>query len=134
MRFRKLRIALSATCLTACVLLIVLWVRSYFWADAVPRLHIASAQGALYVRQSFQLQPGAKNETFRLGTITMPLDGQMIVRVGPPGLVVPFWIITLLTLGLGTVPWLRWRFSLRTLLMFTTLLAAMLGLIVFATQ
>ena len=29
MRFRKLRIAFSATCLIACVLLIVLWVRSY---------------------------------------------------------------------------------------------------------
>jgi hypothetical protein len=29
MRFRKLRIAFSATCLVACVLLIVLWVRSY---------------------------------------------------------------------------------------------------------
>jgi len=30
MRFRKLRIAFSATCLIACVLLIVLWVRSYW--------------------------------------------------------------------------------------------------------
>ena len=29
MRFRKLRIAFSATCVIACVLLIVLWVRSY---------------------------------------------------------------------------------------------------------
>ena len=35
MRFRKLRIAFSATCLIACVLLIVLWVRSYWWVDAV---------------------------------------------------------------------------------------------------
>src|SRR6185295_4017804 len=33
MRFRKLRIAWSATCLIACVLLIVLWVRSYWWED-----------------------------------------------------------------------------------------------------
>src|SRR6476620_2501344 len=35
MRFRKLRIAFSATCLIACVLLIVLWVRSYWWYESV---------------------------------------------------------------------------------------------------
>jgi hypothetical protein len=33
MKFRKLRIAFSVTCLIACVLLIVLWVRSYWWSD-----------------------------------------------------------------------------------------------------
>ena len=33
MRFRKLRIAWSVACLIACVLLIVLWVRSYWWVD-----------------------------------------------------------------------------------------------------
>ena len=31
--FRYLRIAFSATCLITCVLLIVLWVRSYWWED-----------------------------------------------------------------------------------------------------
>ncbi len=30
-----LRIAFSATCLIACVLLIVLWVRSYWWMGAM---------------------------------------------------------------------------------------------------
>jgi hypothetical protein len=30
MRFRKLRIAWSTTCVIACVLLLVLWVRSYW--------------------------------------------------------------------------------------------------------
>src|SRR5436190_19772823 len=34
MRFRKLRIASSATCLIACVLLIVLWVRSVYTVTA----------------------------------------------------------------------------------------------------
>ena len=33
MRFRKLRIAWSVVCVVACVLLIVLWVRSLQWAD-----------------------------------------------------------------------------------------------------
>ena len=35
MKFRKLRIAFSATCLIACVLLIVLWVRSYWKVDSI---------------------------------------------------------------------------------------------------
>jgi hypothetical protein len=35
MRFRKLRIAFSVTCLIACVLLIALWVRSYWKVDAI---------------------------------------------------------------------------------------------------
>ena len=38
MKFRKLRIAFSATCLIACVLLIVLWVRSFFCENVVYRL------------------------------------------------------------------------------------------------
>ena len=35
MRFRELRIAISTTCLIACVLLVALWVRSYFKVDYV---------------------------------------------------------------------------------------------------
>src|SRR6476660_9850969 len=37
MRFRKLRIAWSVICGIACVLLIVLWVRSYWWRDSISR-------------------------------------------------------------------------------------------------
>src|SRR6476661_7413421 len=35
MKFRKLRIAWSVLCGIACVLLILLWVRSYWWNDSV---------------------------------------------------------------------------------------------------
>src|SRR6476620_7609681 len=35
MRFRKLRIAWSVMCGIACVLLIVLWVRSYWWSEGI---------------------------------------------------------------------------------------------------
>src|SRR4051794_25226064 len=35
MKFRKLRIAFSVACGIACVLLVVLWIRSYWWHDAV---------------------------------------------------------------------------------------------------
>jgi hypothetical protein len=52
-------------------------------------------------------------------------------------LVCTYWIPTLLTTALSVVPWLgkiRWRYSLRTLLIATTLVAVVLGLIVWAVK
>jgi hypothetical protein len=39
MRYRKLRIAWSVGCAIACVLLCVLWVRSYYHADKIWRIN-----------------------------------------------------------------------------------------------
>jgi len=43
----------------------------------------------------------------------------------------PFWVPVLVTAALATVPWFHWskRFSLRTLLIATTLVAVVLGII-----
>src|SRR4051812_35358713 len=51
MRFGKLRIAWSAACAIACVLLIVLWVRSYSALESwlCWSLHIQSAHGKITV-------------------------------------------------------------------------------------
>jgi hypothetical protein len=45
-------------------------------------------------------------------------------------LAAPHWLLLLYTVTLGTIPWLHWRFSLRTLLIAMTLVAVVLGLIV----
>jgi hypothetical protein len=48
-------------------------------------------------------------------------------------IVVPFWLPVLATGATGAaacVPWIRWRFSLRTLLIATTLVAVALGVVV----
>jgi hypothetical protein len=45
--------------------------------------------------------------------------------------VVPHWFGILPLAGLTALPWLPWRFSLRTLLIATTLVAILLGLIVY---
>jgi hypothetical protein len=47
---------------------------------------------------------------------------------------VPHWFAVLLSMIFAVVPWLHWskNFSLRTLLIVTTLIAAVLGLIVYA--
>ena len=47
--------------------------------------------------------------------------------------VVPHWFLVVSTATLATVPWVR-RFNLRTLLIVMTLVAAVLGLVVYATK
>jgi hypothetical protein len=39
----------------------------------------------------------------------------------------PFWFPVVITMALAAAPWLRWRFSLRTLLVATTLVAVGMG-------
>jgi hypothetical protein len=47
---------------------------------------------------------------------------------------VPLWLLFFVTAAIGAIPWLRWRFSLRTLLIATTLLAVALGLVIWAAR
>jgi hypothetical protein len=87
------------------LLLIPLWIRSYSWMDSAKYLHIASADGKFYVLQNLQIQPGSRDESYRFGIISMSLDGQKVIRVGRPGLTVPFWAITIFSLLLAVGPW-----------------------------
>ena len=71
MRFRKLRIAWSVGCGIACVLLIVLWVRSYktlYWCYGLPHngqvLHLHVAEG-LFILFTEKGCPPGKSEVFR---------------------------------------------------------------------
>jgi hypothetical protein len=43
---------------------------------------------------------------------------------------IPQWCLIALSITLAAAPWLRWRFSLRTLLLATTLVAVLLWLFV----
>jgi hypothetical protein len=141
MRFRKLRIAFSATCVIACVLLIVLWVRSYYVKDL---LDVAAPPYWLVVesihgRISFRLT----NEPNMLGSrLFFTSYGQRSARFGT-SIDDQFFVLysaTAMTLTLmGILPWIHYRpwhcrFSLRTLLIATTLVAATLGLIVYANR
>jgi competence protein ComGC len=66
------------------------------------------------------------NNRLELDTVSNKL-----VAVGP---IVPMWFLVFSTATLATAPWLRWHFSLRTLLIATTLLALVLGLVVDETR
>ena len=54
-----------------------------------------------------------------------------------PGITIPAWMPTMLIAAVATAPWidrLRWRFSLRTLLIATTIIAVVLGIAAYATK
>jgi hypothetical protein len=59
-------------------------------------------------------------------------------RVTPTGttayVYVPHCFAAFLVAMFAALPWLRWRFSLRTLLIATTLIAVVLGLVVYAAS
>jgi hypothetical protein len=142
MRYRKLRLAWSVGCSIACGLLIVLWVRSYqshenVWFNVTNSrvLTFSSEQGEL------ACQWVATRPTF---DFTWIRDVSM-VRRGPSTwrfikspiewiVFLPYWFPTIISALLAAIPWISWRFSLRTLLIATTLVALVLGLIVYAAR
>ena len=132
MRFRKLRIAWSVACGIACVLLVVLWVRSRGTIDTVAagywpgrRVLVESHLGKVYV--GFYSGPVT---LYRLSNQIRPSNYFPSLKTAT--FVVPLWIFIVATALAGTAPWLRKRYSLRTLLIATTLIAVVLGLVVWA--
>ncbi len=137
MRFRKLRIAWTVICGIACMLLIALWARSYWWADFVQpwRAHsVVSVQGTLFVDKKIVLETSSTNipaglvETNRFFAYSLQTQ-QFDFFPQSSGLAVPYWLIAASTAALAVAPWLPWRYSLRTLLIATTLIAVVLGTI-----
>jgi hypothetical protein len=137
MRFRKLRIAWSVFWGFACVLLIVLWVRSYrshenVWFNVTNSrvLTFSSEQGELacqwvatmplfdftWIRDISMVRRGSSTWKF----IKSPIEWIVFL---------PYWFPTLVSASLGIAPWASWKFSVRTLLIATTLVAVLLGLI-----
>jgi hypothetical protein len=141
MKFKKLRIAWSVVCGIICVLLIALWVRSHRVCDTViwnggRRVVFFSGHGQVRVSMSNTTFAGAPLLRWLPGITMMP-DGigpwyfqrsrDSIFLVFPHRL--PIAVLALF----AVVPWiheLRWRFSLRTLLIAMTLVTILLGLIV----
>jgi hypothetical protein len=136
---KYLRIAVTALCLTACVLLIALWVRSYSRFES--NRWLLSAMGRVYINGRFILSPENEDKELdvehyqtRFGTSGLRIRGNAKVSSMGADFVMPYWTLTLLAAILAAVPWLPWskRFSLRTLLIVTTLIAVALGLIVWS--
>ena len=156
---RYLRIAFSITCLIACVLLIALWVRSYWVRDRVTHNYV----GRTYARFGYTIDslrglcsvliervPAFSPD--RMHYASWPADDSVSIMF-PAGslarrwlgfrwessldafdIIVPYWFPVSALAAVAAVPWLPWRFSVRTLLIATTLVAVVLGLIVWLNQ
>ena len=138
MRFRKLRIAWSVVCAIACALLIVFWVRSYRQVETLDNLYgyrIDVKQGKLVLVERVQRSIGPISQALSLSAAA----ARFLVKIPPKHVVVaslPLWILVVIGSLLAVAPWIsrRTRFSLRTLLIATTLVAVVLGLIVWAAN
>jgi hypothetical protein len=143
---KYLRIAVTVLCLTACVLLVALWVRSYWWADWIAPTNsfgVASVRGVLMVDASHGFYTGGETtrsfetkSTERIGinNVVHRHMGFSYRRNGKDwALQFPYWFVVVLVASVAAAPWISWRFSLRTLLIATTLIAVALGLVAFST-
>jgi hypothetical protein len=152
---KTLRIAVTALGLMACVLLVALWVRSYWRTDGLywnvyhhRSVLVGSIQGQIVVYSDL-MTIGSSGRVkllneMHVGMTPIPSIASGIRstsiggRVGPYGhhVVFPHWAPMLMTVALATVPWVHWsrRFSLRTLLIATTLVAVGMGTVIYLTR
>jgi hypothetical protein len=139
-----LRIAVTALSLTACVLLIALWVRSYWWFDMwhgyISNTRVATV-GSIHGRAGIRIETvNPKLNSHAIGfrswpstmigysknkVITVWTDDQFAVAM-------PYGLVVLLFAAVAPIPWIKRRFALRTLLIATTLVAVALGVAVAA--
>jgi hypothetical protein len=135
-----LRIAVTALGLTACVLLVALWVRSFNRYDYISALIYgsgvsASSHGAILTFSLDSNSHDAVVESF------LTVDGRSVYKPGftwtepwqflshRRRATIPHWFFVAVFGLLAALPWSR-RFSLRALQIAMTLIAMMLALIV----
>jgi hypothetical protein len=134
MKYRKLRIAWSVAWGITCILLILLWGRSRNKIDSIAAgywpghlILVESYLSDVYV--GFYSGPVS---LYRLSNEIRP--SVYFPTLKTAALVVPLWALVLVGAVAASIPWIRWRFSLRTLLIATTLVAVVLGAVVYAMR
>ncbi len=152
---RYLRIAFSATCLIACVLLIALWVRSYYSRDMTRgciggsplHMSVTSLKGEVAIAfDEWRGNPhpwmfGSVSNSENMIAVFSSVTGKPPLswlgfrwhfKASLVVIVFPYWFLVLVPAAFTAIPWIHWkrRFSLRTLLIATTLIAGVLGLFV----
>jgi len=157
MKYRKLRIAWSVAWGVACLLLVVLWVRSYWWHDIVAcrftskdGIRIDSTNGGLTLAHISLHGFPITFVDWKVTSIWSPSQGLFPIGFTEESyagfyleqftdgfaLSVPYWFLVPLSAAFGTLAYvsrLR-RFSLRTLLIAMTAAAIGLGLAVYALK
>jgi hypothetical protein len=152
MRYGKLRIAWSGAWGVMAVLLCALWVRSLNRIDRITwHYHNADAfqVGTIPGRVSFtafvddpfplvanRTRPWMTKwfESMRLFNGKMQWWFEVWSDGTSRTVSIPDWFLIFVCCGLGATPWLRYRFSLHTLLIVTTLVAIALGLFAYTVN
>jgi hypothetical protein len=148
---KHLRIAVTALSLTACVLLIALWVRSCSWWDDL-YLNLPGSQ--MFIFHSWiggTAWRWERSDMLNLWNIESQLIAPILQNLGGVpqdwtagfvgfsqggrGVVMPYFALVVIFAFVAAAPWIHWskRFSLRTLLIATTLVAVVLGIIVLSS-
>jgi hypothetical protein len=136
MRFRKARIAWSVAWGFVAVLVCVLWVRSYRWDDDLfikwsgqryLVIHSMCGSTSWYVN-SYARTSRIQIESESVAALTegiAPAGGELLDFEFTKNhtQILPHWIFALGFALLAAIPWLRLRFSIRTLLIATTRVA-----------
>jgi hypothetical protein len=167
MKYRKLRIAWSVAWGIACLLLIVLWVRSYSQWDnirvkpnaghyilcrsVVGQFSVGYLGENVIARPTFEwaiydnpqvdkqgwvtasFTPGS-NRLLSLELVHSELGFKVTANTFERQITTRHSFLAMLTALFASVVWLRWRFSLRTLLIAMTLVAVGMGWIVYVTR
>jgi hypothetical protein len=160
MKFRNLRIAWSVGWGLLAVLLCMLWVRSHSIYDAIGwhsktsmYYSLSSQYGHITFVKGYSPIITTAGVNYSIGHkalepfVGSPSEPELSSLLGLRWycshgvrafrefiLALPHWLVLLFTIVVAAAPWLRWRFRLRTLFIATTLVAVMLGLIVYAVR
>jgi hypothetical protein len=147
MKFRNLRIAWSIGWGLGCLLLIMLWVRSYWVSEEIDSriadypVACESQKGRLRFTH-FPANNNGWDVTYEIKYGSWHYSShriyagllQFVWGFGDDYLNMPHWVFVFAASVAASLPWLRWRFSLRTLLIATTLVAMVLGLAVWSAK
>jgi len=136
-----LRIAVTALSLAACLTIVTFWVRSkstrdvvYGWFPFPGYLQLDSNRSCIKLIANLEHQDASWK--FDSSPLEALLRSWYFSVVSHPDygwwldLTVPHWLPALLFAMLAAAPWMKWRFTVRGVLVATTIVAAILGVAV----
>ena len=143
-----LRIGFSASCGIVCLLMIAWWVRSYTWADGfhvklLPSEYVQVHAGAARMCIWFEHKPINKWCSWHADRITedmLPEDGNRIpwldIHSWPTftRVYTAHWLLTVVAGSLAVIPWCPRKFTLRGLFVAMTVIATVVGVIVWVDK
>jgi hypothetical protein len=150
MKYGKLRIAWTVTWGVVALFVVFLWWRSYWTLDLISQVDsshiqttVGSQNGAVYLAHfnAYEVYKGTGNPYQPHAWAYHSQDANAfkqqfswVRRPNSLNISLPHWFVAIFVALIGALAWLPWRFSLRALLIATTLVAVGLGLIVWLAR